>query len=106
MVKWLSGKKKILTMLLGLISGLAIAFGLDQGEISTIAGAVVSVFSVGGYLIAEGKIDVERIKNAAETVNDAVDVLNDTVVVHGFTVEDSDDVEDGDDAEGGDDDGE
>lgn len=87
MVKWLSGKKKIITMILGVISGLAIVFGLDQGEISTIAGAVVSVISVGGYLIAEGKIDVERIKNAAEAVNDAVDVLDDDVVVTGFTAE-------------------
>lgn len=87
MVKWLSGKKKIITMILGVISGLAIVFGLDQGEISTIAGAVVSVISVGGYLIAEGKIDVERIKNAAEAVNDAVDVLDDDVVVTGLTAE-------------------
>ena len=91
MTNWLSGKKKILTMILGVISGLAIVFGLDQGEISTIAGAVVSVISVGGYLIAEGKIDVERIKNAAEAVNDAVDALDDdiddAVIVQGFAAE-------------------
>ena len=64
MVKWLSGKKKIITMILGVISGLAIVFGLDQGEISTIAGAVVSVISVGGYLIAEGKIEVPETVDA------------------------------------------
>lgn len=75
MANWLSGKKKIITMILGLVSGLAIAFGLDQGEISTIAGAVVSIVSVAGYIAAEGKIDVERIKNAAEAVNDAVETI-------------------------------
>lgn len=72
---WLSGKKKIITMILGVLSGLAIAFGLDQGEVNIIAGAVVSVVSVGGYLIAEGKIDVERIKTAAQDVNEAIDLL-------------------------------
>lgn len=87
MVNWLSGKKKIITMILGVVSGLAIVFGLDQGEISTIAGAVVSVVSVAGYLIAEGKIDVERIKAAAEAVNDAVDVMTDDVHVIGFVDE-------------------
>ena len=84
MANWLSGKKKILTMILGLVSGLAFAFGLDQGEISTIAGAVVAVFSVVSYLIAEGKIDVERIKAAAEAVNDVVDSMTDDVIVTGF----------------------
>ena len=83
-MNWLSGKKKILTMILGLVSGLAFAFGLDQGEISTIAGAVVAVFSVVSYLIAEGKIDVERIKTAAEAVNDVVDSMTDDVIVTGF----------------------
>ena len=84
MTNWLSGKKKIITMILGLVSGLAIVFGLDQGEISTIAGAVVSVISVAGYLAAEGKIDIERIKTAAEAVNDAVDLMTDDFVVTGF----------------------
>lgn len=72
---WLSGKKKIITMILGVLSGLAIAFGLDQGEVKIIAGAVVSVVSVAGYLIAEGKIDVERIKAAAQDVNEVIEVL-------------------------------
>ena len=84
MVNWLSGKKKIITMILGVISGLAIAFGLDQGEISTIAGAVVSVISVGGYLLAEGKIDVERIKNAAEDVNEVIELIDEMKPVTGF----------------------
>ena len=84
MANWLSGKKKIITMILGVLSGLAIAFGLDQSEISTIAGAVVSVISVGGYLIAEGKIDVERIKNAAEDVNEVIDLIDEMKPVTGF----------------------
>ena len=75
MTNWLSGKKKIITMILGVISGLTIVFGLDQGEIDTVTGAVVAVLSVVSYIVVEGKIDVERIKNAADAVNDAVDVM-------------------------------
>lgn len=72
MTNFLSGKKKIITMLLGVLSGVAIVFGIDLGEVSTIAGAVVSVISVVSYLIAEGKIDVERIRNAAVDVGEAL----------------------------------
>ena len=77
MTKWLSGKKKIITMILGVVSGLAIAFGLDQGEISTISGAVVAAMSVISYIAAEGTIDAERVKNAAAIVIDAVDAMTD-----------------------------
>ena len=92
MTNFLSGKKKIITMILGVVSGIAIAFGLDQNEVSTIAGAVVSVISVAGYLLAEGKIDVERIKNAAESVNDAIEIIEgiedtEPVRVKGFGAE-------------------
>ena len=91
---WLSGKKKIITMILGVVSGLAIAFGLDQGEINIIAGAVVSVVSVASYMFAEGKIDVERIKNTAQGVNDVIELLEDNpVVVTGFTAEGGEDNE-------------
>ena len=89
MANFLSGKKKIMTMILGIISGLAIVFGVDQGDVSTISGAVVAVSSVVGYLIAEGRIDVERIKNAAESVNDALDLVDDLIAVKGF-VDDGD----------------
>lgn len=76
----LSGKKKLITMILGIVSGLAIAFGLDQTEISAIAGAVVAVGSVISYMVAEGRIDVERIKTAADAVNDALDIFEDVDV--------------------------
>lgn len=64
MNEFLSGKKKILTMIFGVISGLSIVFGLDQSEIGTIAGAVVMLGSVISYIIAEGRIDVARITRA------------------------------------------
>ncbi len=90
MNNFLSGKKKIITMLLGVLSGIAIVFGIDMGEVSTIAGAVVSVISVVGYLIAEGKIDVERIRNTAVDIGDALEVIQPGVIVEGFGRENED----------------
>ncbi|MBQ9741981.1 MAG: hypothetical protein IJV91_13705 [Kiritimatiellae bacterium] len=77
MTNFLSGKKKILTMILGVVSGLLIAFGLDWSEVSVVAGAVVSVGSAVSYLLVEGKIDVERIKHAADAVNDVIEYMGD-----------------------------
>ncbi len=76
MTNFLSGKKKLLTMILGIVSGLLIAFGLDWSEISVVAGAVVSAASAVSYLLVEGKIDVERIKRAADAVNDVIEYFD------------------------------
>ena len=76
MANFLSGKKKLLTMILGIVSGLLIAFGLDWSEISVVAGAVVSAASAVSYLLVEGKIDVERIKKAADAVNEVIDYID------------------------------
>lgn len=86
---FLQGKKKILTAVLGVISGLAIVFGIDQTEASVVSGAIVAVGSVISYLIAEGRIDVERIQQAANAVNDVIEVLGteEAKVVEGFKAE-------------------
>ena len=72
---FLQGKKKFLTALLGILLGVAIIFGIDQSEVSTFAGAFVSIVSVSGYLIAEGKIDIERIKAAANQFNEVLEIV-------------------------------
>lgn len=69
--------RKLWTCVVGLLIGIATMFGLNQNEISTIAGAVISVVSVASYTITEGKIDAARISNAAQAVSEAVDVVND-----------------------------
>ena len=75
MTNFLSGKKKILTMILGIVSGLAMIFGLEQTDVNVISGAIVAVGSVISYLMVEGKIDVERLRNAAIAVNEAFDYI-------------------------------
>ena len=60
----------------GLVAGLGMAFGLDEGIISTVAGAVVALSSVITYIVTEGKIDAEGVKVAVEKTQTAVEVLN------------------------------
>lgn len=69
------GSRKFLTAILGVLVGLAIIFGVDGNEIATIAGAFTAVGSCVVYIKEEGKIDAERIKNAAEKINDAIDAV-------------------------------
>ena len=55
MVRKLSSRK-LWAAVAGVVTGLAMVFGLDETVISTVAGAVVSVMSVVTYIITEGKI--------------------------------------------------
>lgn len=68
--------RKFLTAAAGLAAGLAMVFGLDQGTISNVAGAVVSMASVVAYIMAEGKVDAESVKNAVEDVQTAVEAVS------------------------------
>ena len=69
MVRKLSSRK-LWAAVAGVVAGLAMVFGLDETTISTVAGAVVSVMSVITYIITEGKIDAEGVKNAIEDIQD------------------------------------
>ena len=57
--------RKLWAMVAGIVTGLAMVFGLDEGTISSVAGAVVSVASVVSYIITEGKVDAEGARKAA-----------------------------------------
>lgn len=74
MVRKLSSRK-LWAAVAGVVAGLAMVFGLDETVISTVAGAVVSIMSVIIYIVTEGKIDAESIKNAIENVQDAIEVV-------------------------------
>ncbi len=55
--------RKFLAAVAGIVAGLAIVFGLDENTISNATGAVVSLSSVVAYIITEGKIDAESVRN-------------------------------------------
>ena len=58
--------RKLWAAMAGIVTGLAMVFGLDENTISSVAGAVVSVASVVSYIITEGKVDAEGIKKPAD----------------------------------------
>lgn len=72
--------RKLWAAIAGIVTGLAMVFGLDEGVISNVAGAVVSLASVVAYIITEGRIDKEAVGNAAGQMQDAIDAVTDQEV--------------------------
>lgn len=70
--------RKLWAAIAGIVTGLAMVFGLDEGVISTVAGSVTAVASVIAYIIAEGKIDAAAVKNAADAVHEAGDAIKES----------------------------
>lgn len=71
--------RKFLTCVAGVVMGVCMVFGLDEGTIDTIAGAVVAVTSIATYIYTEGKIDaeaVDKIKDSADEVKDAIEAVD------------------------------
>ena len=67
--------RKLWAAVAGIVTGLAMALGLDQSVISNVAGAVVSAASVVAYIITEGKVDAESVKKAVEDAQEAVEAV-------------------------------
>lgn len=57
--------RKLWAALVGVVSGLAMAFGLDENIVSSVAGAVVSLASVVTYIMTEGKVDAAGVRKGA-----------------------------------------
>jgi hypothetical protein len=67
--------RKLWMALAGVATGIAMALGVDGGDITTVAGAITAVASVITYIITEGRIDAEGVKNAVEATENAVDTI-------------------------------
>ena len=64
--------RKLWLAIAGVATGIAVMLGVDGSEITDISGAIVSLASVMTYIITEGKIDSESVKNIVkEATNDA-----------------------------------
>lgn len=71
--------RKFLTCIAGVVLGICMTFGLDEGTVNIIAGAVTSIVSVVIYIYSEGKIDaaaVDKLKDTAGQVTGAIDAVN------------------------------
>ena len=62
--------RKFWAAVVGVIMGVATVFGLDDGVISTVAGSVMTIASILGYILTEGIIDKTRLDN--ETAKDTI----------------------------------
>ena len=67
--------RKLWMAVAGIATGLALVLGVDGGDISNVAGAVTAVASVVAYIVTEGKIDAEAVKNAVEAADNAVSAI-------------------------------
>jgi phage shock protein PspC (stress-responsive transcriptional regulator) len=56
--------RKLWAATVGVVTGLAMVFKLEESTISSAAGAVVLMASVVSYIIMEGKVDAESAKKA------------------------------------------
>ncbi len=59
----------------GIVAGILMMFGYADTSVDVVAGAIVTVGSTVGYMIAEGKADAANIGKAIEETVDAVDVI-------------------------------
>lgn len=69
--------RKLWAAIVGILTGVAMIFGLDEHVINTVSGAVLAVGSIVAYITAEGKVDAARAKETVEKVQAAVDIIDD-----------------------------
>lgn len=67
--------RKLWMAIAGVATGVAMVLGVNGTEITNVAGAVTAIISVVAYIIVEGKIDAEAVKNAIEATEKAVDEI-------------------------------
>lgn len=67
--------RKLWMALAGIATGIAMVFGVEGSDIADVAGAVTAIASVITYIVTEGKIDAESVKNAIESADKAKDTI-------------------------------
>lgn len=55
--------RKLWAALVGVVVGVAMAFGLNESEWTEVAGIITSLVSVVAYIFGEAKVDSARIEN-------------------------------------------
>lgn len=71
--------RKLWACIAGVVMGVGMAFGLDEGTITTVAGAVTSLASIITYVLAEGKIDAAAVGQAYVDIDTIVNSLADSL---------------------------
>ena len=69
--------RKLWMAIAGVVTGVAMALGADASDVQTVAGAVTALVSLVTYIVTEGKVDAENVKNTVVSIQDAVETLQD-----------------------------
>lgn len=69
--------RKLWAAIVGVITGLAMVYGLDEGVITNVSGAVVSAASIVVYIYTEGKVDAAAVGQVVEEEQDAAEAVKD-----------------------------
>ena len=75
--------RKLWMAVAGVATGIAMALGANSTEIETVAGAAAVLVSAVTYMVVEGKVDAEGVKNTVLALQKAADTLQDGGDVHG-----------------------
>ena len=67
--------RKLWMALAGIATGIAMALGAESTEITAVAGAVTAIASVVTYIVTEGKVDAESVKNAIIEIQDGIETI-------------------------------
>ena len=67
--------RKLWMAIAGIATGVAMALGVEATDVSTVAGAITALVSVVTYIVTEGKVDAESVKNTIEITGDALDLF-------------------------------
>lgn len=70
--------RKLWMAIAGIATGIAVALGAEASEITTVAGAVTALVSAVTYIVVEGKVDAESVKNAIIEVQEGIEVIEGT----------------------------
>lgn len=70
--------RKLWMAIAGVVTGIAMALGIESTDIGTVAGAVTALVSVVTYIVTEGKVDAEGVKTAVEKTQEAVETIKQT----------------------------
>lgn len=68
--------RKLWAAIVGVVVGVAMAFGLSESEWSEVAGIVTSLVSVVAYIFGEAKVDAARIES--EGINQLISSAEET----------------------------
>ena len=70
--------RKLWMALAGIATGIAMALGAESTEITAVAGAVTAIASVVTYIVTEGKVDAESVKNAIIEIQGGIETIEGT----------------------------